>query len=49
MKNIENQNIWETCVDTLSKLDLSNIQVIHESCCQSNIVLEDDVKKKGAC
>ena len=46
MKNIENQNIWETCVDTLSKLDLSNIQVRHESCCQSNIVLEDDVKKK---
>ena len=46
MKNIENQNIWETCFAALSKLDLSNIQVRHEPCCQSNIVLKDDDKKK---
>ena len=45
MKYIENQNIWKTCVDALNKLDLSNIQVCHESCCQSNIISKDDEKK----
>lgn len=42
MKNIENQNIWEACVETLSKFDLLN----HESCCQLNIILKDTDKKK---
>ncbi len=46
MKNIENENTWETFFDVLGKLDLSNVQAGQAFRSNSNSIMTDDVKKK---